>query len=49
MTYEKPKVLAAISAARVIEHSAQDKGLGVSFDVPQQQYIDTLNAYEADE
>ncbi len=49
MMYKKPEVLASISAARAIEHSPQNKGLGASFDVPQQLYIDTVNAYEADE
>ncbi len=49
MKYAKPELLAAISACEVVEHSALDKGKGVYFDSSSQMYIDTVNAYEADE
>ncbi len=49
MTYKKPKVVAVISATGAIKHSAQDKGLGVYFEIPSGRYLETVNAYEADE
>ncbi len=49
MKYDKPEALAVIAAANAIEHSAVDKGIGTFFDSSQQMWIDTVNAYEADE
>ncbi len=48
MTYLKPEV-EVISTTGAIKHSAQDKGLGVYFESAPGQYLETVNAYEADE
>jgi len=49
MKYNKPEALVVIAAAKAIEHSAVNKGTGTFFDSSQQMWIDTVNAYEADE
>lgn len=49
MNYKKPKINFELSIVDTVHHSSQDKGQGILLETVAQDYLDTMNAYEADE